>query len=398
VFAAESGQALLFEDNPLRLSAQAELCRGPLKTVQFIAGRHELAYACRAGAVGLWDPKRGVVTVRAQLDGSADELVTSAAGDYLFATGGNGSIMVIDLQSDLVTAYNGHGTRVISLTPPSVQHPFLITGDVHGGIRMWPMPPRVARVIATTSSQFQSAIRIVDTTLATTWVNALTATSPAGAQDLAPHEIFNAVLERADSDGVFAAYGLTDLVEVWSSAPLQRARGIATGHGSVTQLTFVTGSHDFVTAGNDGRLIRWTPTGDHTVLAQMRQPIDRFASLLGGDAAVFSTTDGALWRTTADHRVVAIRAAGSRSSRLLAVPTLHIVYVGFADGEVIAIDTQSWQSWTILRAGGAIQAIEVTPDTQSLAVASNDGVIHVALARLAGVVAWTELSARVHHG
>ncbi|HEX4422843.1 MAG TPA: WD40 repeat domain-containing serine/threonine-protein kinase [Kofleriaceae bacterium] len=396
VFAAESGQALLFEDSPLRLSAQAELCRGPLETVRFIAGRHELAYACRTGAVGLWDPKRGVITVRAQLDGHTDGLVTSPAGDYLFAAGGNGTIMVIDLQSDLVTSYKGHEFRVITLRPPSAEHPFLITGDVHGGLRMWPLPPRVARVIATSSSQFQSAIKIAGTTLATTWMNTITAISSAGHQDLAPHEIFNSVLEHADTGGVFTAYGLTDLVEVWSSEPMQRTRVIATGHGSITQLAFIAGSHDFVTSGNDGRLIRWTPAGDKTVLAQVGQPIDRFVSLLGGDAAVFSTTDGALWRTMGDHGVAGIRPAGIRSSRLLAVPTLHTMYVGFADGEVIAVDTASWQSRTILRAGGAIQAIDVTPDAQTLAVASNEGLIHLAPARLAGEVAWTELTERVN--
>jgi hypothetical protein len=57
----------------------------------------------------------------------------------------------------------------------------------------------------------------------------------------------------------------------------------------------------------------------------------------------------------------------------------------------------SWQSWTILRAGGAIQDLAITADAQHLAVASNDGIIHTALARLAGVVAWTELSARASY-
>jgi WD40 repeat protein len=207
----------------------------------------------------------------------------------------------------------------------------------------------------------------------------------------------NSVLEHADVGGVFAAYGLTDLVEVWTSDTLQRMRLIATGHGSITQLTFVAGSRDFVTTGNDGRLIRWTITGDKTVLAQVGQPIDRFVSLPEGDVTVFSTTDGALWRTIGDLRTSAVRPAGSRTTRLLAVPAQRAIYVGYADGEVVAIDTTSWQSHTILRSGGAIQAVEITPDGQTLAVASNDGIIHLAPARIAGAVGWLELRARASY-
>jgi WD40 repeat protein len=394
VVATEAGQAVLFEGFPLRISAQAELCRGPLETVQFIAGRHDLAYSCRAGAIGLWDPRTKAVTVRAQLDGRADLLFTSPAGDYLIAAGGSGTVTVIDLQTDLVASYNGHAYRLTTIMPPTGDHPFLITGDAHGALRMWPLPPRVARILASSSSQFQSAIKVAGTTIATTWITKLTAISPTGTRELAPHDILNSVLEHADIGGVFAAYGLADLVEVWSTETLERTRVIPTGHGSVTQLSFIAGSRDFVTAGNDGRLIRWTPAGDKTVLAQIGQPIDHFVSLLGGDAAVFSTTDGALWRTLGDGRAAAIRPAGSRSSRLLAVPALHAIYAGFANGEVIVIDTASWQSRTILHASGAIQAIEITPDAQTLAVASNDGLIHLAPARLVNMVSWTELTAR----
>ncbi|HET9622677.1 MAG TPA: serine/threonine-protein kinase [Kofleriaceae bacterium] len=398
VFAAESGQALLFEGPPLRIAAHAELCRGALQTVQFIAGRRELAYSCRAGAVGLWDPRTGAITVRAQLEGHADLLFTSPAGDYLIAAGGNGTVTVIDLQTDLVASYHGHGYRITAITPPTAEHAALITGDTHGALRVWPLPPRVASVLATSSSEFQAAIQIAGTTLATTWLDTLTAVSPAGVRDLATHETLSSMIERADAGGVFATYGPIDGVEVWASATMQRTRVIATGHGSVTQLTFLAGSDDFVTAGNDGRLIRWTPRGEPTVLATVGQPIDRFAfAARDGDAAVFTTSDGALWRTTADHRAIAVRMPASRSSRLIAVPAQRAIYVGFADGEVIAVDTATWQARTILRAHGAIQTIEATPDAQTLAVASSDGLVHLAPAALAGTASWTELSAHASH-
>jgi WD40 repeat protein len=300
--ATADGQAVVLESFPLRVAARAKLCPGPISSLDFVPGRRSIAYACRDGTIGLWELQRGTVTPRAQVEGHADLIRTSPAGDYIVATGGNGTVIVLDLDTDLVTFYKGHGFRLTSITPPTPEYPFVISGDVRGAVRTWPLPPRLARVAATASSPFLRAIfdRPSTTVTATTRLPALTVTSPsAGVRSIGPHELGNIYLERSSDGRTFATYGPGDSVEIWSAATMTRMRVIATGHGAVSQLQFVGDTDQFITSGPDGRLVRWTSSGQQTSLARVNQPIDKLAQASATGAIVFSTTDGALWGTSA---------------------------------------------------------------------------------------------------
>src|SRR5262249_47517257 len=152
------------------------------------------------------------------------------------------------------------------------------------------------------SSSFHTAIfnEPSATVTATTWQPALTVVSPAtGVRSVEPHASENIFLTRSTTGRTFASYGPQDTVELWSPATMTRTRVIPTGHGSISQLAFIDGSDDFITSGHDGRLVRWTPSGDGAPLAQFGQPIDHFARAEAADATVFSTVDGALWRASA---------------------------------------------------------------------------------------------------
>ncbi len=399
--ATTAGQALLVGGFPLHVAARVELCHGPAGGVQFIPGRRRVAYACRDGAIGTWDLARNALTSRVQLEGHADQVVTSADGEYVIAAGGNGTVTVLDLTTDLIATYLGHGFRLTTLTPPGPDQPFLISGDVRGGLRAWPLPNRVARVAATSSSSFHTAIfdDPSATVTATTWLPALTVFSPAtGTRTVEPHVPENIFLVRSTSGRTFASYGLQgDIVEIWASPAIIRTRVIHTGHGSISQLAFVDGGEDFVTAGHDGRVVRWTPSGDAAPLAQSGTPIDSFAHAAATGALVFSTVDGALWRSDAAGRPVALRDGGSRVNRIVALPDRRTVLVGYEGGDVIAIDTGSWQQQLLLH-GGSVREIAVTPDGRTIAVATNDGALHVGTrgrdAPLVPGMSWTALPLR----
>jgi hypothetical protein len=58
-------------------------------------------------------------------------------------------------------------------------------------------------------------------------------------------------------------------------------------------------------------------------------------------------------------------------------PDQRTVYAGYDNGDVIAIDTKSWQQEPILHAAGAIQEIAITGDGRTIAIATSDGTIHV---------------------
>src|SRR5882672_10325779 len=125
------GEALIVEGLPLRVSARNNLCHGPIVGLRFVYGRQAVAYACRDGAIGLWNIQYNTTSARTQLEGHADLITVSAAGDYIVAAGGNGTLAVIDLNTDLITAYKGHGFRLTSITAPTREHPVLISADVH---------------------------------------------------------------------------------------------------------------------------------------------------------------------------------------------------------------------------------------------------------------------------
>jgi hypothetical protein len=91
--------------------------------------------------------------------------------------------------------------------------------------------------------------------------------------------------------------------------------------------------------------------------------------------------DGALWRMGADRQVVSLKSGGSRVNRILAAPGQQTVYAGYANGDVIEINTKSWQQESILHGSGAVREIALTDDGHTIAVATNDGVIHVGMRR-----------------
>ncbi|HEX8106930.1 MAG TPA: protein kinase [Kofleriaceae bacterium] len=398
------GEGLVVSGFPLHVAAQAGLCHGPTADLQFVPGRRSVAYACRDGAIGTWDLESNTVLQRARLEGHADLIAASAAGDYVIAAGGNGAVTVLDLTTDLIATYKGHGFRLTTLTPPGPDQSFLISGDVRGGLRAWPLPRRLVRVAATSSSSFHGAIfdDASATVTATTWQPALTVFSPAtGVRSVEPHANENIFLARSITGRTFATYGLQgDTVEVWASPAMTRTRVIRTGHGSLSQLAFVAESEDFLTSGQDGRLVRWTPAGDGTPVVQFGQPIDHFAHAAATDAIVFSTVAGALWRTSSGGPVAALRDGGPRVNRLVALPDRQTVLAGTEDGDVIAIDTRSWQQHVLLH-GGSVREIAFTADGRTIAVASNDGTIHVGTRRgdapLAAGMTWTALPLRARH-
>ncbi|HEU4733120.1 MAG TPA: WD40 repeat domain-containing serine/threonine-protein kinase [Kofleriaceae bacterium] len=404
VYVTGKGEGVLFQGWPVKIAARAELCRGPVSGIQFIPGRRSAAYVCREGTLGIWDLEHNLATPRAQLEGHADQVAASPTGDYIVAYGGNGAITLIDLRTDLVSTYRGHGFRLTSLTPPTRDHPFVISADAGGAVRTWPLPPRIARVVATSSSSFHTAVfdPASTTVVATTWLPSLTTFSTAaGVHEIGPHDSYNLFLAQSRDRGVFATYGLTDRVELWSARTMTRTRVIATGHGSVAHLAFVGDGADFITAGHDGRLVRWTPAGQETVLTKFDQPIDKFVQTSETGPLVFSTVDGALWRTELTGRPAALRDSSARVNRLLTIPDLQTLYVGYASGDVVAVNTNSWEQELVLHGRGAVREIEMTDDRKTIAVATNDGTIQIgtrgdARARFEAT-SWTRLAARAHH-
>jgi WD40 repeat protein len=276
----------------------------------------------------------------------------------------------------------------------------VISADVQGSLRVWPVPPRVARVVATTDHRFYAAFFHDESTVtATSFGGGLTTFSPArGVQTSAPHEGLNIQIQPSSSRRTFATYGLQDVVELWSSETMERTRVLTTQHGSVSQVALLGDPGELISSGGDGRLVRWTASGEPALIAKLDQPIDGFVRIPRAGEFLFAGADGALWRTDG-ARTVALRPGGSRVIRLVLAPDQRTVYAGTARGDLIAIDTTSWQPDLALHVAGAVQELSISDDSHTLAVATNDGKIHIGTRRdeRSPITPWQTLRLQARH-
>ncbi|HET9620397.1 MAG TPA: serine/threonine-protein kinase [Kofleriaceae bacterium] len=403
VLASKDGNATLFEAQAIDKQEHAQLCDGPIADVRIMTDRR-VAFGCRSSTIGIWDVAKGTVTQRAQADSHIETINTSLAGDYVIAASGSGSITVIDLYTGLLSTYVGHHSRLAVTEAPTPEHPFIVSADSSGAIRAWRMPPRLVRIITTASAGFQDAIfdRATRTLIGTTrGITALTLVSLAsGIRNVEPHDQNDGSLVASTNGTRFVTYGLDDMVEIWAPETMTRSRVFATGHGSVSQVHFIGDSDDFLTAGHDGRIARWSKDGTSQTVAQIKQPLDKFVVMPQG-AIVMSTLDGGLWRTQDGAQPVALRPGGARVNQLIAVPGQPLVYAGMASGDVVAIDTRTWDQTVVLRGSGAVQDLAVTDDGRTIAVATSGGSIHVATTAnglsAAKELSWEVLSAHSNH-
>jgi WD40 repeat protein len=379
VLATMKGEGLLVETSPVRVTSHATICHDTVSGLKFLPGQRAVAYSCREGTVGTWNLQTGAITPLVHLQGHADMIAVSKAGDYLVAAGGNGTFTVIDLHTNLVTSYKGHRSRLTAISPPTPNYPFLISADVRGALRVWPLPSRLARVAANVHTRFVSAsFNHQDTVIATTFRPELTVFSPSrGLRSIGPHTSNATFIKVAENGKTFATYGSGESIELWSFATMSRTQVVDTHHGAVAHVEFVDNTDKFVTAGRDGRLLQWTPAGEQKLLARFDQAIAEFVLARATRSAVVSTADGALWRSDLDGKASPLRSAGAQVTRMLSLPDRASIFIGYANGDVILVDTKSWRQTLLLHASEAIRDIALTSDGRTIAVAANDDTIHV---------------------
>lgn len=181
-----------------------------------------------------------------------------------------------------------------------------------------------------------------------------------------------AFIERSPNGSAFALYGSSDSVELWSSATMSQTHVLDTHHGSVSHLEFTADTDEFISSGHDGRLVLWTPTGKQKLIAQLNQPIVTFAQARATKTIVFSTADGALWRSDDKGQVLLLKSGGTQITRMIPLPDGASICIGYANGDVVAIDTKSWQQTLLRHISGVVRDIAFTPDGRTVAVATND--------------------------
>jgi WD40 repeat protein len=385
-----TGEALFVDGPAWHVTARAKLCHDWVSGIQWISRRRDIAYICQEGTVGFWDPIRATVTPRAHLEGAAYRLKISPEDDYLVMAGGVAQVYVLDLATDLLTNYKGFDVRPTVISPPSADAPFVTVGNARGEIRVWPVPPRIAKTAFTTLTMLTSAVFTpgTNTLMASSHLDGLTVFSPAaGARTFAAHDGDYRSLVISPDGQHLVAFSRHDEVEQWSVPAMTRTRLLPTGHGVISQLRFLSDSTGFVTAGSDGRLVRWTLAGDAaptpSVIAKIDQPIDAFAIAPATSAVVMQTRDGGLWQTPLAPASAPTRVASDEEpfcrglSRMLVSPDGFTVYCGMKSGDVLAIDTRDRHVSHVVRLPGSINTIAITPDTLTIAISTVTNVLYI---------------------
>jgi WD40 repeat protein len=285
------------------------------------------------------------------------------------------------------------------MSPPTPEYPHPISADVRGGLRVWPPPKRVTRVLANIHHErvYSAAYDPQDkTVIAVTTGPALFSYSATGGLREAAHSLTTPFLAIAADRAEFATYGSSSMVELWSLSPLVRRTVLDTGHGTVSHAQFVAATGDLVTAGQDGEIVRWSSSGARHPIHHLEQPIDGFGLVPDGSSIVVATRDGALWRIDKDDHLIALHPAGPRVTQMRVLPDGATVLVGLASGEVHVLDLHTGRLAHPVRASEAIQDIAVAPSGDAVAVAANDGTIHLGARRGTTwqAITWTTLAVR----
>jgi serine/threonine protein kinase len=371
-------------------------CTTPVGGLAFI-GRDRIAYTCRGGEIGVLDLASGRRVLSHQLVGRAGLVGMSAASDHLVAAGDHGSALWFDVEAGAVAVARGHDFQLSFLGPPTPAFPFLITGDSRGFLRVWPLPPRLTRVIASSPARFYNPALIpqTDDLVATSGAAALAHIAPTGSLErLTPHDPSNTVLEASPDGAELVAYG-SDKLEVWGFAPLRPLRTVVTGHGTIPRAYFAR-TGDLVTAGQDGRIVRWDRRGVGTPIAQLASAVDEFAIVPSTGALIVATADGALWRVDpkADPKADPTHAAHRLAAPVARIGTLvtdgDTVYAGFASGDLVAYDAAGAPT-ILVHVDGVIADLAVR--SHVIAFATSKGDVYIGQpGDVPGLRSWTRLA------
>lgn len=380
-------------DETASVRARRKLCDAALMAIRFMPDGDRIAFGCQNGAVGLWQPAASRIRMLAPVRGNAGLVACDRGGRYL-AVGGSAHVLwIYDLMSGMTTSYMGHAVTVSALAMPAPGFDYFVSGDVNGVVRVWPTPPDRVQVVHAGPARVMDTIFLDDaqSILSTTTDASMHLQIGSKRLELTPHELGAQHLARSPDLDHVAAYGWGGKLEIWSTRECRRIALVDSGQTDTSQLAFLS-AMEIVFAGNDGRVLRWTPAEGISTVAKLAGPIETFA-VMPDRALIVAAPDGSLVRTGTDGttHIVATQVDPlrvidlSRDGRWLAT--------GDSKGNVFVYDTQRWTRVAVAMVSGAIRRIRFSPDSRELAVASRGGLLEIAPLTDGTVRRWAAASA-----
>jgi WD40 repeat protein len=275
----------------------------------------------------------------------------------------------------------------------------IASADVNGNLRVWDLPASESRAIFQGSSTMYDLVFDPDSAAFT--VSAFDGivrrirVADGHVDELRGH---NGVVHRlAASDGrSVASWGEDHTVHVWRIGDGALLRVFA-GQDQILDVGFLRAQGRYVSAGADGRLVAWSPTGSDETLLFKRPIWLRAVAVLGDrNRVVVADGDGAVWDVATGSGASAEPAASAHlvqpASRggieqLRASIDGRFVVVATAQGTVTVYDTTTWAVVASATARAGIMQIAVDPKSRDVAIATNDG--RLQLLSIGAPRAWT---------
>jgi WD40 repeat protein len=371
------GELVVIDSRTDQIVQRQTVCQGYLPRAAVLPGRSAIAYACRRGDVGLWDLTSRSASQLTHVDGGAASVAGSADGRYVIAGGINGSVVIHDATTGMVTSYLGHGSSVLVVQPPSPGFPLLSSGDASGELRTWPLPDATAQVVLHTTGKMFRAVALagdgpviaIGSSPTIPWYR-----GPDQSGELPGHNPVHDRVAVSRQQPRFVAFGLDDELELWSFDGQPASRTFRTHHGAVVDVIYAPDAPVFTVAHHDGSLEEWSGDGEPSrELGSIHEPIAFLVAIPGGRAMAVVATSGALW--LADGRGLGYlgrqpgaiaSVAASRDARWLAIANpLGVVHLYDLRTRALSIFSSPHPS---------SQYLEFTPDSTALAIATNKGV------------------------
>src|SRR6185503_20328919 len=144
-------------------------------------------------------------------------------------------------------------------------------------------------------------------------------------------------------DGTLVTYGVDGRAIIWRADDFSIVRSFDGHHARVEGVDFVACDNHFISVGDDGRLLKWSPADrEVTTLFATHLPLMRVEFLAANCTAVIADAGGSVWHVRGPDDAVRVRSPdGDRVTLLRASTSGRFVVIGTAAGQVSILDSDS---------------------------------------------------------
>jgi WD40 repeat protein len=370
------GDLITVNLNSAKVLEHTKPCANAINSTAFLNRSPRLGYACQDGNVGIRDTSNNSTTLLTHIPGGASTIMGHPESNYLVVGGNNGNVIVYNADTQLISTYLGHSTRVLELFPPTANSHTVISADTSGALRVWPLPPTGVQVVLRSPVRLIAATLLsnVDLILVIRASSTLSLISLDGAvQDLEGHDPKHITLTHGPA-GRFALYGADEFIELWSVSSTRAAtmHRLKTDHVVVTAVRYLDDG-TLVSSGRDGRLVEWSSTDIYRELVSIPVPIRTIITIPKRKAFLLFDANGMVWYTDPEH-LTTFKGSPYSATGFARPSDGRFVVVGSSQGTIRLYDTLSFKVYELATLKSGIWSLAISRTEDQIAAIADHSV------------------------